>query len=138
MAKPPDATAPLPIPSSSSSPQKKLSASSPLSTSLEEQRDLVLPLAIGAAMMKQALPSRKKIVAGTVALPIPTVSSSTTTRDIAPALTMTAISEQAGAGDGSSGGNIVKKWGSIEQLQESGFPNEMGKDSQWSMVERGT
>ena len=40
------------------------------------------------------------------------------------------INEQSAIGDN------VKKWGSIEQLQESGF-NELGKDSQWSMVERG-
>ena len=42
------------------------------------------------------------------------------------------ISEQS-SGDDSN----MKKWGSIEQLQESGFTNEMGKDPQWSLVERG-
>ena len=152
MAKPPDTTAPLPIPSPSSSPQKKRSASSPLSNSLEEQRDSVLPLAVGGAAtttstMKQVvLPSRKRVVAGTTAAALPSMPavsvSSSTARDVAPSLTVTAISEQSGTAEvaDGSGSNSVKKWGSIEQLQaaQSGFGSEMGKDSQWSMVERGT
>ena len=151
MAKPSDTTAPLPIPAPSSSPQKKRSASSPLSNSLEEQRDFVLPLAVGSATttIKQVvLPSRKRVVTGTTAAALPSMPavsvsvSSSTARDVAPSLTVTAISEQSGTADVADGSssNSVKKWGSIEQLQaaQSGFGTEMGKDSQWSMVERGT
>ena len=52
----------------------------------------------------------------------------------APSLTVTTINEQRESAD--DGNNNMNKWGSIELLQDS-VANEMGKDSQWTMVERG-
>ena len=124
MAKPSaDGSSPIPIPSSLSTStkksQKKLSASLLLSSSQEEQTSTPLSPSSIIPTVPLVLPST-----GVRKQSFPSISEQTSTND----------------GGNNDGGNM-KMWGSIEQLQaaDSEFPpSEMGKDSQWSMVERGT
>ena len=132
MAKPADGSGPIPIPipipfslsTSTKKSQMKLSVPLLLSSPQEEHTSITLSSSssiVTVPTVPLALPST-----GVRKQSFPSISEQATTTD--------------DGGDDGDGGNNMKMWGSIEQLQatESGFPpSEMGKDSQWSMVERG-